>query len=363
MADLIDNAAGEMQQVSSQLTRAGVRTSMTVAAGTTRVSARLGVRAVGGAVKALLALLDTVRQASPLRVGEGEIRLREFTRVAEGKREILPIKDAEVARQLSRELRRHGVTYAMERHDDDSRTFHVQGKDAALIEHALNAAAIKVDERIAKKGARDVDDDPTLTQEVGTRVLTLDDPQKTTLAGTLRESAQGQHDTAPESLAAHVENSGQVTLTESNVEMIDAALSGTHELPPHMSSVAAVIDEEKVAIAVTDRDEPSHAAVRSAPQSDMTQGESLSITTVIESEETANDIEQDLGRPPGRDITQVWDKEMGQRGRSTRDATRERVAHRVKVKVDEIKQQGGDAGARAIKRTHGDDPQLPISRR
>lgn len=255
MADLIDSAAGEMQQAGSQLTRAGVRTSVAIAAGTTRVSARIGARAVGGTVRGLVALLDAVRQATRSRSQEGELSLRQFTRVVDGKREVVPIKDAEVARQLARELRRHGVTFAIERNADGSRTFHVQGKDAALIEHALTQASIRVDERIMRAreraGAEPETQDVSLTQEPGSRVIELDDAQKATLVDALRESGKEQENAGADELAEQIERDGGVTLTEENVTAIDTALTGGHELPEHMGDVAAAVDEEKVAIAAT----------------------------------------------------------------------------------------------------------------
>lgn len=256
MADLIDSAAGELQQAGSQLTRAGVRTSVAIAAGTTRVSARIGARAVGGTVRGLVALLDAVRQATRSRSQEGELSLRQFTRVVDGKREVVPIKDAEVARQLGRELRRHGVTFAIERNADGSRTFHVQGKDAALIEHALTQASIRVDERITRARERagaepETQDDVSLTQEPGSRVIELDDAQKATLVDALRETGKEQENAGADELAEQIERDGEVTLTEENVTAIDTALTGGHELPEHMGDVAAAVDEEKVAIAAT----------------------------------------------------------------------------------------------------------------
>lgn len=272
MSDLIDNAAGELQQAGSQLARGGVRTGVKIAAGTTRIS----VRVLGSTAHGVLALLGSVRRMTRTRAQEGELNLRQFTRMADGKREVVPIKDAEVARQLSRELRRHAVTFAIERNADGSRTFHVQGKDATLIEHALTVASVRVDERIARSRERaGVDQGPqdaSLTQEPGTRVIELTDPQKATLAEALRESAPGHSTVDVATLADQVERDGKVTLTEDHVHAIDSALTGSSAVPDHLSDVAAAVDEEKAAI-VADTPAATDAVLTQDIPTELTQAE------------------------------------------------------------------------------------------
>lgn len=255
MADLIDSAAGELQQAGTRLASGGIRGSMKVAAGTTRLSVRLA----GGMLRALVALLDAASQASKTRQTEGQVNLRRFTRVSDGKREVLPIQDAEVARVLTRELRRHGVTFAIEKNSDGTRTFHVQAKDAALIEHALTAAAVKVDERIARASgiSARVDQTPedvSLSVEAGTRTLALDENQKTSLAELLQNWGGGQGEpgvTDPIELAGEVRKDGSVILTPENIKAINSAVVDAEELSPHLEPIVAAAQEEEAALAAS----------------------------------------------------------------------------------------------------------------
>lgn len=458
MADLIDSAAGELQQAGNQLTRGGVRASVKVAAGTTRIS----VQMVGGVVRALVALLDAARQASRARSDEGELNLRHFTRAADGKREVLPIKDAEVARQLTRELRRHGVTFAIEKNADGTQAFHVQGKDAPLIEHALTAAAIKIDERIARTGnqvasTEKAPHDVSLSQETGTRTIALDEKQKSSFVDVLRNwgGGHGNTGTDPLTLADEIDHDSTVTLTAENVEAIKSALADAGDLPAHMDDIVAAVAEEDAALAVDAQDQTigdatvprkeevtrertpfeqarawneesfpeEHAAwelnygnadtsdgrrsdenklVRKWEAAQLDQKEQLAELTPAATHDDAQETQNPYLRddlPPQDVPTVVLERDAledvrGERAdgavllqetsrtaiekptqqrprgattardRSSRDATRERVAHRIEVKVDDMKrQQGGDAGARTTQRTQGDEPRLPISRR
>lgn len=236
MADLIDSASSELQQAGSQVTRAGVRTGVTIASSATRVSARVAARGVQGTVRGVLSLLEAVRSATASR--SGEVKLREFAQRVDGKREVLPISDAEVSRQFTRELRRYGVLFSVERMPDGSRAFHVQGKDAALIEHALTRACNTVDERIAQQ--RPTLADPGLTAEPGTRVLELDDQQKTALVDALRQAGQLEAATIDE-----IDRTGEVVLTSDNVNAMTAAGATTDELD-------TVVAEERAALTSDD---------------------------------------------------------------------------------------------------------------
>ena len=251
MADLIDDAAGQLQQASTQLTRAGMRTSVTLAGQATRISPRSASNASGVVVRALVALLDAARGAAGIARGDGQVRLQRFTQLAEGKREVVPIKDAEVARQLSRELRRHGVTFAVERNADKTLTFHVQGKDAALIEHALTQASIRVDERIKRAHERRGDQTEAHSESIEQQdepVLSLDSTQKSTLGEAIR--ALDDEEKSAE-LADEIKQDGAIALTPENVDAIDAALEATPDLRTVLADVAAAVEDERSAIVVS----------------------------------------------------------------------------------------------------------------
>lgn len=237
MADLIDSAASDLQQASTQATRAGVRTGVMIASSATRISARVAARGVQGTVRGVLALLEAVRTATASR--SGEVKLREFAQRVDGKREVLPISDAEVSRQFTRELRRYGVLFSVERMPDGSRAFHVQGKDAALIEHALTRACNTVDERIVQQ--RPALTDPGLTADPGTRVLQLDDQQKGALVDALRQSGQLEAGSIDE-----IDRTSEVVLTGENVEAITASAPNVDE------QVRAAVAEERAALSSDD---------------------------------------------------------------------------------------------------------------
>lgn len=251
MADLIDGAGSTAGQVVREVGRG----SATVAKGATRLS----VRVAGGMFKGVGSLYSVARKAARSRATTGEVRLKVFTREAHGKREVVPVKDADVARMFVRELRRHGVLFAVERHRDGTRTFHVQGQDASVIEHALSVAIARVDASLARLQAPDRDVDPA----PGERVLNLTDEQKATLVETLRSTPEDPAvDKAPAAeLADQVERDGAVVLTEENVDTIDAALGEPGEEPAALSEVADAVAEEKVAIAAGAEDATRDLAV------------------------------------------------------------------------------------------------------
>ena len=82
---------------------------------------------------------------------QGQVSLKKFTEIASGKRELLNIDEVAVSKELEKELKKHGVTWSVERHADGSQTFHIQGKDASLIEHSLATVAARVDEKLVAK--------------------------------------------------------------------------------------------------------------------------------------------------------------------------------------------------------------------
>ena len=56
--------------------------------------------------------------------------------------------------RLKSQLKRYGVTFAIEHGTDGTRTFHVQGKDVQVVEHALSVASERIDQKIARNATR-----------------------------------------------------------------------------------------------------------------------------------------------------------------------------------------------------------------
>ncbi len=144
MADMVDKAESELSQIIT-------RTNMSLARGTgrnlTRASVTVGKGVVAAPFKAVAALFTAIRDV--VNPEQGKVSLKAFSRVVNGKRDLVQLNDQVVAREFERELRRHGVTWTVEQHKDGSRTFHVEGKDAELIQHALGIAAARIDAKIA----------------------------------------------------------------------------------------------------------------------------------------------------------------------------------------------------------------------
>lgn len=145
--ELVDAAGEEYKQVAQNMTRA---------AGSTTFHA--GVKVAGwsvqGTVAALRALTASVRQAVDTWKTTGKIPLRDFGRTITGTHEVVGIDDRAVARELESTLKRYGVTFAIERGENNTRTFHVQGKDVQVVQHALSVASERVDERITRNRTR-----------------------------------------------------------------------------------------------------------------------------------------------------------------------------------------------------------------
>lgn len=145
MADLVDKAEAELSQIMARITMATMQRGL-------RLSATVGKGVALAPYKVAAAVWNVTSNAisKAAHPDQGKVSLRQFTQLTEGKRDVVKLDDKAVAREFERELKRHGVTWTVEQHRDGSRTFHVQGKDAELIQHALGVAAARVDEKIAR---------------------------------------------------------------------------------------------------------------------------------------------------------------------------------------------------------------------
>lgn len=158
MADLVDKAEAELSQIMARITMATMQSGL-------RLSATVGKGIVAAPYTAAAAVwnLSSNLINKATHPEQGKVSLRQFTQLTEGKRDVVKLDDKAVSREFERELKRHGVTWTVEQHRDGSRTFHVQGKDAELIQHALGVAAARVDEKIAR-GAPELQAEPQPVQ-------------------------------------------------------------------------------------------------------------------------------------------------------------------------------------------------------
>lgn len=171
MADLVDKAESDMSQlinkvgtqVASRSGKAAVTLSVNVAKGVANVP-----------YTAAAAMWGAARQAIHDAKDSGRVTLKEFSNLADGRREVVTLDDQAVSRELEKELKRHGVTWASEKQPDGSTTFHVQGKDIELVQHALGVAAQRVDERLVSQ--RDVQPAVDDVQQYGADDLREDAP-------------------------------------------------------------------------------------------------------------------------------------------------------------------------------------------
>ncbi len=145
--ELIDTASDEAKQVAVRTSGAGARAAFHV-----------GVKLMGSGAGALVsgahALLDAAKASLHEQRTTGKISVRDFGRTITGAREVVDIDDQAVARELETTLKRYGVTFAIERGTDGTRTFHVQGKDVQVVEHALSVASERIDQKIARNATR-----------------------------------------------------------------------------------------------------------------------------------------------------------------------------------------------------------------
>lgn len=142
MADLLDKGEQEMQQLVQ-------RVSMKAGEAGFKAAVKLTKQTTLAPFKAVQAIFAAVSQELHKSKASSELSLKAFSEAAQGKREVLNIDDAKVSKEFERELNKHGVMWSVERHPDGAQTFHIQGKDAELVQHALGAAAQRVDEKLA----------------------------------------------------------------------------------------------------------------------------------------------------------------------------------------------------------------------
>lgn len=227
MADLIDKAESDMSQminrVGSQAVSRGGRAAV-------KLSINVAKSVTNAPYAAAAAVWGAVRRAVHEATDTGKVTLKTFSNLADGRREVITLDDQAVSREFERELKRHGVTWTVEQHRDGSRTFHVQGKDAELIQHALGVAAARVDEKIVR-GAPELQaeqqpveqDQPQQEQarehdgteqehpvaERDDQVLDLDEAERSALADELRKYAdyrEGDLDLDTRERAAELSN-------------------------------------------------------------------------------------------------------------------------------------------------------------
>ena len=213
MVDLVDKGEAELQQLTQKVT-------MTTSSASMKASLWVGKGVAAAPFKAVTAIYRSIQKNVNKQRESGQVSLKDFSKIAEGKRDLVNIDDRAVSKELERELRRHGVVWSVETHRDGSRTFHVQGKDAELIQHALTVAAERVDEKLARnapelqQGAEQpeqqtVEHTPTIEQEQtaeqtqvpvhGTDELREDAPRVE--SAELSETRTRTDDAAPERVA------------------------------------------------------------------------------------------------------------------------------------------------------------------
>lgn len=236
MADLIDKAESDMSQminrVGSQAVsrggRAAVKLSINVAKSVTNAPYAAAAAVWGAARRAVHEATDT-----------GKVTLKTFSNLADGRREVITLDDQAVSRELEKELKRHGVTWAMEKQRDGSTTFHVQGADIELVQHALGVAAERVDERLVRRGGdrqeqpRDLVDD-TAVPTHGSDELREDAPEQNVVdanADRSDDDVTRPVDEPDRQPAAVVEQDGAVTDRGGHSEQRDPAASRAEQAP------------------------------------------------------------------------------------------------------------------------------------
>lgn len=145
--ELIDAASDESKQVA-------IRTTETALKGIFHVAVKAVGSGAGVVTSSAHALLGAAKTALHEQRTTGKISVRDFGRTITGSREVVDIDDAAVSREMESTLKRYGCTFAVEQGADGTRTFHVQGKDVQVVEHALSVASQRVDQKIARNETR-----------------------------------------------------------------------------------------------------------------------------------------------------------------------------------------------------------------
>lgn len=239
MADLVDKGEAELQQLTQKVT-------MTTTSASLKASVWVGKGVAAAPFKAVAAIYRSLEQSMNKQRESGQVSLKAFTHIGEGKRELVSIDDRAVAKELERELRRHGVVWSVENHRDGSRTFHVQGKDAELIQHALTVAAERVDEKLARNA-------PELRTDAATQ--SAEQQQETP---EVRQERPAEPERAPEQSQAATPVHGTDELREDATEVQSAELSETptredDATPTRQDDAAPTRTPEQADGAVTDR--------------------------------------------------------------------------------------------------------------
>lgn len=144
---LVENAEQQADRVTMEMSRAGVRAAWTT-------TGAILSKGSGSARAAVAHFQDAFRQVIQKRMTTGQVSLSTFAAQTGGAREVLNIDSRTVARELTKELRRYGVTFAVDRIPGGGVTYHVAGKDAQAVAHALDRAGQRADERAARNTAR-----------------------------------------------------------------------------------------------------------------------------------------------------------------------------------------------------------------
>ena len=152
MPDLMSSAENELQQLMS-------RVAMKAGAQTVRYSLKVSGKLAALPFKIAGAIFGAISKEIHKGQSQGQVSLKAFTKNADGKRDVVKLDDEKVSKEFAKELRRHGVLWSVENHPDGSKTFHIEGKDAELVQHALGVAANRIDEKIAR-GAPELQADP-----------------------------------------------------------------------------------------------------------------------------------------------------------------------------------------------------------
>lgn len=223
-----------------------------------RVTARVSSQLGRGSLHAAGAMLKSAQA----RADRGQVGLSRFTQLAQS-REPVHVTDREVAKVLRSELKKHGATFAVEKHLDGSMTYHAEGKDATLIAHALEQAEKRVDELNRSRGEA-LDRGEAIPDGDEHHTIELNESQAQQLAGELRDYGQtlqdsGRHDDAAtvESLAGQVEQNQVIPADAETLELVEEARSAHGATSETMQPVDEAIEDEQKTIEA----EPYHALV------------------------------------------------------------------------------------------------------
>lgn len=140
--------------VAKRLTSWSADATKKMGAGMTRTAAN-GARALS---EALQEMAEGIRERAHEKKWGSEIPLEDFAETVDGKREVVSLEDNELVDEVRQELRKHGVTFAVEQDDQDRFYLHVRGNDANLIAHAIDRAQERLD-------ARRLEQEPTVDGE------------------------------------------------------------------------------------------------------------------------------------------------------------------------------------------------------